>query len=226
MAFPFILQVTIALSASGGTGFDQGTLDAVRDLAQSCLAASASTQQQIADVVARAALADACERELHAMAVGGFDRGNPTSTLTTLDDVQQLADLDAAVQRALNPPPPPPLSDCAESDPSNYLFTVDGSGQTAAQSDYAILEGQGSSVEATTEAQNMVVGPCSRSSDEDDASSVPDPSSAESIDASIEMNPEEVQDLLEGFPRRRTLLLFRIEKRRILMRCAQELQPQ
>lgn len=210
-------------------------MNAVRDLARSCLVEP--TLQQTAEAVARAALADACERELQAMAAGGFDRGLPTSTPTP-DDVQLLADLEASVQRALNPPPlpppPPPLTDCTATEPDlsdpSLLLTTDGNGRSASENDSMVLRGQESSMEATSEAQN--IGPYSgdNSNDDNASSSVPDqlvaPSSAEGKDASIELTPEEVQHLLEGFPRKRTLLLFRIEKRKILTRCAQLLQPQ
>ena len=53
---------------SGETGFDQGTMNALRDLVRNSGFASTSTLQA-ADATVRAALADACERELKA-AVG------------------------------------------------------------------------------------------------------------------------------------------------------------
>ena len=94
---------------SGETGFDQGTMNALRDLVRNSGSASTSTLQA-ADATVRAALADACERELKAAAAaaGDYDGSiSPDLSSALQDDVQRLADLDAAWRLASNPPPLP-----------------------------------------------------------------------------------------------------------------------
>ena len=195
---------------------------------------SASTSTlQAADATVRAALADACERELKAAAAaaGDYDGSiSPDLSSALQDDVQRLADLDAAWRLASNPPPlplaaPEPLDLRDLPDPVDPLLpNIDGRLESDRRDDIEqSLRLLGSHYGEMEEGDARGGVPCSN---DGGASSLQHPAAVSSNgeEVPVGMTHDEVQRFLEGYSRQRTILLFRLEKKRILSRCAQLLR--